>query len=64
LTNRKEPDTFIRVMDKLQYFSNHISGENFDELHNYLLAANAFKEPEEGKLNVFPPFTPVRGQRP
>jgi Fic family protein len=49
-TNRKEPDTFIRVMDKLQYFSHHIFGENFDELNNYLKATNAYKEPSEGKL--------------
>ena len=53
LTNRKEPDTFIRVMDKLQYFSNNIFGDNFDELNNYFKATNAYKEPSEGKLNVY-----------
>ncbi|MDR3339140.1 MAG: Fic family protein [Candidatus Symbiothrix sp.] len=51
-TNRKEPDTFIRVMDKLQYFSNNIFGDNFDELNNYFEATNAYKEPSEGKLNI------------
>ena len=51
-TNRKEPDTFIRVMDKLQYFSHYIFGENFDELNNYLKATNAYKEPSEGKLEM------------
>ena len=51
-TNRKEPDTFIRVMDKLQYFSNNIFGENFDELNEYFKATNAYKEPSEGKLNI------------
>jgi hypothetical protein len=51
-TNRKEPDTFVRVMDKLQYFSNNIFGENFDELNNYLKATNAYKEPSEGKLRI------------
>jgi len=51
-TNRKEPDAFIRVMDKLQYFSNNIFGENFDELNNYLKTTNAYKEPSEGKLNI------------
>jgi Fic family protein len=51
-TNRKEPDTYIRVMDKLQYFSNNIFGENFDELNNYFKATNAYKEPSEGKLNI------------
>ncbi|KAA6301181.1 MAG: hypothetical protein EZS26_002635 [Candidatus Ordinivivax streblomastigis] len=51
-TNRKEPDTFIRVMDKLQYFSNNIFGDNFDELNNYFKETNAYKEPSEGKLNI------------
>jgi hypothetical protein len=52
LTNRKEPDTFIRVMDKLQYFSNNIFGDNFDELNDYFRTTNAYKEPSEGKLNI------------
>jgi hypothetical protein len=39
-------------MDKLQYFSNNIFGNNFDELNNYFKATNAYKEPSEGKLNV------------
>jgi Fic family protein len=51
-TNRKEPDTFIRIMDKLQYFSNNIFGDNFDELNNYFKATNAYKEPSEGKLKI------------
>lgn len=51
-TNRKDPDAFIRIMDKLQYFSNNIFGENFEELNNYIKATNAYKEPTEGKLNI------------
>ena len=51
-TNRKKPDTFIRVMDKLQYFSTNIFGNNFDELNDYFKATNAYKEPSEGKLNI------------
>jgi hypothetical protein len=51
-TNRKEPDAFIRVMDKLQHFSNNIFGSNFDELNDYFRATNAYKEPSEGKLNI------------
>jgi Fic family protein len=51
-TNRKEPGTFIRVMDKLQYFSNNIFGENFDELNNYFKETNAYKEPSEGTLKI------------
>ena len=51
-TNQKDPDAFIRVMDKLQHFSNHIFGEDFDILNNYLKAANAYKEPSEGRLII------------
>ncbi len=51
-TNRKEPDTFIRVMDKLQHFSNNIFGSNFEELNDYFKATNAYKEPSEGKLKI------------
>jgi prophage maintenance system killer protein len=51
-TNRKDPDAFIRVMDKLQHFSNNIFGENFEELNNYIKETNAYKEPPEGKLNI------------
>jgi hypothetical protein len=51
-TNRKESDTFIRVIDKLQYFSNNIFGGNFDELNDYFKATDAYKEPSEGKLKI------------
>jgi hypothetical protein len=51
-TNQKNPDAFIRVMDKLQKFSNHIFGDNFDELNNYLKKTDAYKEPSEGKLKI------------
>jgi len=52
LTNRKEPDTFIRVMDKLQYYSHRIIGNNFDELNSYFIETNAYKEPSEGQLKI------------
>jgi Fic family protein len=52
LTNRKEPDTFIRVMNKLQYFSTHVIGESFDELNDYFKATNAYKEPSEARLKI------------
>jgi len=51
-TNRKDPDTFIRVMDKLQYFSNNIFGDNFDELNRYFKDTDAYKEPSDGKLKI------------
>jgi Fic family protein len=59
ITNRKEPDTFIRVMDKLQYFSNNIFGDNFDELNNYFKATNAYKEPSEGKLHIIERYVSI-----
>jgi hypothetical protein len=52
MTNKKYPDTYIRVMDKLQYFSNNIFGDNFDELNNYFKETNAYKEPSEGALMI------------
>ncbi|MDR2585312.1 MAG: Fic family protein [Prevotellaceae bacterium] len=52
LTNQKEPDAFIRVMDKLQHFSTHIIGSDFDKINNYLKLANAYKEPSEGRLEI------------
>jgi Fic family protein len=51
-STKKYPDTFIRVMDKLQYYSHNIYGENFNELNNYLITTNAYKEPSEGKLKM------------
>ena len=52
LTNQRDPDAFVRVMDKLQHFSSHIYGDNFEELNAYLQATNAYKEPSEGRLRV------------
>jgi hypothetical protein len=51
-TNSKEPDTYIRVMDKLQHFSNTIFGNNFDELNHYFQETDAYKEPSEGRLKI------------
>jgi hypothetical protein len=56
LTHRKEPDTLIRVMDKLHHFSSQIFGECFDELNKYLETSNAYKEPSEGKLKIIERF--------
>ena len=52
LTNKREPDTFIRVIDKLQNFSQNIFGSNFDEINIYLKETNAYKEPSEGILII------------
>ena len=52
ITNQKEPDAFIRVMDKLQHFSSNAFGENFNEFNDYFLSMNAYMEPSEGKLRM------------
>jgi hypothetical protein len=52
LTNRNQPDAFIRVMDKLQHFSTYILGDNFDEINNYFRITNAYKEPSEANLKI------------
>lgn len=50
LSRKKEPDTYIRVMEKLHHFSDNLYGQDFDELNRYLQASNAYEDPEEGKL--------------
>ena len=50
LSRKKDPGTYIRIMEKLHHFSDNLYGQDFDELNNYLRSANAYEEPEEGKL--------------
>ncbi|MCL2727834.1 MAG: Fic family protein, partial [Bacteroidales bacterium] len=38
LTHQKDPDAFIRVMDKLHLFSSNVYGEDFDKLNDYFKA--------------------------
>jgi hypothetical protein len=50
LSRSKEPHTYIRVMEKLHKFSSNLFGNDFDELNNYLIACNAYEEPENAHL--------------
>ena len=50
LTRSKEPDTYIRVMEKLHKFSDNLFGDDFDELNSYLIQCNAYEEPERAHL--------------
>lgn len=50
LTRSKEPDTYIRVMEKLHKFSDNLYGADFDELNYYLMECNAYEEPEKAHL--------------
>ena len=45
-----DPSVYIRVMEKLQLFSSHIVGDNFDDVYGFLKESEAFEEPESGKL--------------
>jgi hypothetical protein len=52
LSRDKEPAVLLKVLDRLQLFSDNLYGDNFDELNDYLVKCNAFEEPERGKLNI------------
>lgn len=40
LSRQKQPEAFIRVMERLQQFSHNIYGDNFEELKAYLIECN------------------------
>ena len=53
LSRSKEPDTYIRVMEKLHMFSDNLYGNDFSDLNNYLIKCNAFEDPQNAKLIYF-----------
>lgn len=50
LSRKQDPDTIIRVMEKLHHFSDNLYGQDFDELNRYLQSTHAYEDPSEGKL--------------
>ena len=48
-----DPSVYMRVMEKLQLFSSHIVGYNFDDVYGFLKESEAFEEPESGKLKFW-----------
>ena len=50
LSRNNDPSVYVRVMEKLQLFSTHIVGANFDDAFRFLKESDAFEEPETGKL--------------
>ena len=50
LSRNNDPSVYIRVMAKLQLFSTHIVGDNFDDVLEFLKESDAFEEPETGRL--------------
>jgi len=52
LTRRREPGTYIRMMQRAQLFSATIYGEDIDQIQEILRASNAFEEGEDYILKV------------
>lgn len=50
LTRQQIADPFIRMMLKAYDFSSTLKQESLDEMEQYLISCDAFKEPKEGKL--------------
>ena len=50
LSRTKDPDTYIRVMEKLHKFSDNLYGSDFFELNSYLQECNAYEDPQSAKL--------------
>jgi fido (protein-threonine AMPylation protein) len=49
LTNRKDPVSYAEMLTKAHAFSECLHNDNYDDLYRYLVAHNAFSEPDEGK---------------
>lgn len=50
LTRQQIADPYIRMMVRAYEFSSTLTQESLDEMEQYLVACDAFKEPKEGKL--------------
>lgn len=54
LSRQREPDAYIRMLQRAQEFSENIFGDDRDEMQRHLEATNAFAEHTEAKLNIIP----------
>lgn len=52
LSRQKNPEAYIQVMQKLHSFSQNLYGSDYEALNRYLLACNAYEEPENARLIV------------
>ncbi len=50
LTNKNDPEVFIKMLQKAYEFSENVYGENMEEVQHYLQKCNAFYEHTEGRL--------------
>ena len=49
-SHQREIGTLVQVMEKMQGYATRIPCERFEDAHAYLLATNAYKDPEEGRI--------------
>ncbi len=54
LTRQKEPDAYIRMMQRAQEFSDTIFSDDQTKMQEYLVLTNAFFEPSEARLEIIP----------
>ncbi len=52
LTRQRDTDTYIRMLQRAQEFSEHLHGEDMNRMQKYLEQSNAFSESTETKLNI------------
>jgi fido (protein-threonine AMPylation protein) len=67
LTRQQSPSAYIRMLSRAQQFSATIIGKNMEEMQYQFEEANAFLEPERGKLKFNPiqsTFNPSEQETP
>lgn len=54
LTRQQIADPYIRMLAKAHEFSATLTQESIDDMEEYLMTRDAFKEPTEGKMKFQP----------
>ncbi len=54
LTRQRDTDTYIRMLQRAQEFSENVHGDDMNSVQQYLKETNAFSESTEAKLNITP----------
>ena len=48
-SHQREIGTLVQVMEKMQGYATRIPCERFEDANAYLVATNAYKDPDEGR---------------
>jgi hypothetical protein len=54
LTRQRISDPYVRMLLRAYEFSSTLTGESIDDMEQYLISCDAFKEPKEGQLRILP----------